>query len=165
MQNNSLGLLVECSHASCERRELHNLISKANIGSANTTEGFQVEMDQISSKPTKAATSLCFASIFSGQNKISLDQVPVGPLLVFWQTYRWLSIGILLVLVPRPDSVGGRILCRKNNKKLAFSINVIFSLWFRHQITECKTFQSPHLIQLVFIEVIQNLYWLMPFLM
>lgn len=137
VQNNSSGFPVECSQASCETRESCILISEANISPANTNEGLQVEKDQISSKPMKAATSLCFASIFLGQNKISLDQVLVGPLLVFWPTPRLTSIGILVVLVPGPDSfIGGRILCRKNNKKLAFSINVIFSLCFRHLITE-----------------------------
>lgn len=65
-----------------------NLISEANISAADINEGLQVEMDQISSKTMKAAASLCFASVFLGQNKISLGQVPMGPLLVFWQTPR-----------------------------------------------------------------------------
>lgn len=142
-----------------------NLISEANISAADINEGLQVEMDQISSKTMKVAASLCFASVFLGQNKISLGQVPMGPLLVFWQTPRRPSIGVLPILVPGPGSLGGTILCRKNNEKLAFSTNVIFSLCFRHQITERKIFQTLHLIQLVYIEVIQNPYWLILFLM
>lgn len=141
MQNNSSGFPAECSHVSCERRESCNLVSEAKIGPADTNEALQVEMYQTSNKPMKAEISLCFASIFLGQNKISLDQVPVHILLVFWQTPGWPSIGILVVFVPGPDSIGGRILCRKSSKKLAFSINVIFSLCFWNQIQNEKPFR------------------------
>lgn len=152
LQKNSSGFSAEYSQMSCERREPCTLISEANISPDDTNKCLQMETDHISSKSMKAAMSFCFASIFLGQTKTSLDQVPVGPLLVFWPIPRLPSIGILVVLVPGSDSIGGRILCRKNNKKFAFSISIIFSLYFRHQITEwppltplppCPQFQTP----------------------
>lgn len=79
-----------------------------------------------------------FHKHFLAQNEISLDEVPLDHVLVFWQTPSRPFIGVLMALAPGPDSVAGRILCTKNNQKLVFSINVILSLCSIGQITKMK---------------------------
>lgn len=67
----------------------------------------------------------------------------MGPLLVFWQTLRWPSIGVLPILVPGPGSLGGTILCRKNNKKLAFFNQCYFLSLLQTPNNRTKNLSDP----------------------
>lgn len=110
-----------------ENHAAANLNSEANINTANTDGSLQVETKLIGSITMKTAASLCFANILLGQTEFSTDRATLGYILFFWQTPSWPSIDTLVALVPGPDSAAGRILCTKNNQKIAFSVNVILS--------------------------------------